>query len=39
MIDEDYLEEPNRYEILEIWIGLPLKEKLTMILKQIFPKM
>ena len=39
MEENDYLGEPNKYEILELWMGLPFKEKITIILKQFFPEM
>ncbi len=38
MTEQELLNELNRYERLEIWTGLPLREKMLMILKQFFPK-
>lgn len=37
MKEEELLDEPNRYEKLRMWMGLPLKEKVVMILKQFLP--
>jgi len=39
MEEENYLAGPNRYEILEIWMGLPLREKVLMIIKQFYQGM
>lgn len=34
MREQENYNEPNRYDRLELWMGLPLKEKVIMILKQ-----
>lgn len=39
MNEQELLNEPTKYEILEIWMALPFKEKVAMILKQFFPEM
>lgn len=34
-VEEKHLQRPNLREIISIWLGLSLKEKIIMILKQL----
>ncbi len=37
MNEQENFNEPNRYTRLEIWMGLPLTDKIRMIWKQFWP--